>query len=138
MTVFSLHRDIYFPNMASDESQQSHLSLSLEESYLLVAAIDFGTTFSGYAYSFKSDPNNIMMNSNWGNEAGHTSYKAPTCVMTNPDGSFHSFGYEAEKGFSQLDPDDEETTIGGPNGYNLYRHFKMILHREVRQDSCNI
>ena len=37
---------------------------------LLVAAIDFGTTFSGYAFSFKTDPENIICNKNWGQPMG--------------------------------------------------------------------
>ena len=105
--------------------------LSLDESYLIVAAIDFGTTFSGYAFSFKSSKDDIKMNKNWGAVVGCESYQAPTCVMTNPDGSFHSFGYTAEHEYSQLDPDEDE--IGGPTGYNLYRHFKMLLHGQVNQ-----
>ena len=42
------------------------------EKYVMVAAIDFGTTFSGYAFSLRateSDPNlheQIRMNSDWG------------------------------------------------------------------------
>ena len=36
--------------------------LSLDSDYVMVAAIDFGTTFSGYAFSFKSDKNKILMN----------------------------------------------------------------------------
>ena len=103
--------------------------LSLDEGYIIAAAIDFGTTFSGYAFSFKSKPNEINMNKNWGDEVGCESYKAPTCVMTNPDGSFHSFSYEAENVYSQLDPEEDE--IGGPTGYNLYRNFKMLLHNQV-------
>ena len=103
--------------------------LSLDSSYILVAAIDFGTTFSGYAFSFKSNKNDIKMNKNWGAELSFDSYKAPTCVMTNPDGSFNSFGYTAEYEYSQLNPKKDK--IGGPNGFNLYRHFKMLLHEQV-------
>ena len=49
---------------------------SLNEQYLLVAAIDFGTTFSGYAFSFKSSPRKpdlhekIRTNKSWGAELG--------------------------------------------------------------------
>ena len=38
--------------------------------YVMVAAIDFGTTFSGYAFSFKSNPEDIKMNKNWGTALG--------------------------------------------------------------------
>ena len=46
------------------------------DQYLLVAAIDFGTTFSGYACSFKSTPRQpdlheqIRTNKTWGAEVG--------------------------------------------------------------------
>ena len=105
--------------------------LLLDESYLLVAAIDFGTTFSGYAFSLKSNKYDIKMNKNWGEELTCSSYKAPTSVMTKPDGTFHSFGYTAESDYMELDPNQD--AIGGPTGYNLYRHFKMLLHNQVKQ-----
>ena len=40
------------------------------DKFMLVAAIDFGTTFSGYAFSFTSSPENIIMNKNWGENIG--------------------------------------------------------------------
>lgn len=38
--------------------------------YQIVAAIDFGTTFSGYAYSFASNKQAIHVNKNWGHTQG--------------------------------------------------------------------
>ena len=38
--------------------------------YLLVAALDLGTTFSGYAFSLKTDPEKVICNNNWGEEYG--------------------------------------------------------------------
>ena len=56
---------------------------------LVVAAIDFGTTFSGYAFSLRheheKDPLCIKVNPQW--EAGGRlsfSHKAPTAVLLNP------------------------------------------------------
>ena len=34
------------------------------DDYIILAAIDFGTTYSGYAYTFKGE-SSIFMNSNW-------------------------------------------------------------------------
>ena len=51
-----------------------HLSVTMaveEAPWLLVAAIDFGTTFSGYAFSFKATPETIIMNKNWGENVGY-------------------------------------------------------------------
>ena len=114
--------------MTSSIGQQLK-NLQLNDSYILVAAIDFGTTYSAYAFSFRSNPKDVKMNKNWGAELGHSCYKAPTCIMTNPDGSFNSFGYAAENAYGELDP--ESDVIGGPKGYNLYRNFKMVLHQRV-------
>ena len=45
----------------------------------VVAAIDFGTTYSGYGYSFKSDPQNICLHK-W-DKTGLTSLKTPTTLL---------------------------------------------------------
>lgn len=73
------------------------LSKSLDENYVMVAAIDFGTTFSGYAFSFKNNIHNIFMNTNWGENIGFQSYKTPTCVMVDSSNIYQAFGYEAEE-----------------------------------------
>ena len=59
---------------------------------LLVAAIDIGTTYSGYAFSFvheqegeAADPDRIHVNT-WENDGGGRIYfKAPTCLLLHPD-----------------------------------------------------
>ena len=68
-----------------------------EESYIILAAIDFGTTLSGYAFSFKSAQSDIKMNKNWGENLGFQSYKTPTSVLTDDKGNFIAFGFEAEE-----------------------------------------
>lgn len=78
--------------------EMSTLSITGEDdNYILVAAIDFGTTFSGYAFSFKSTPGDIKMNKSWGENLGFQSYKTPTCVLVDPNGDFVAFGYDAEQ-----------------------------------------
>ena len=37
-------------------------------SHLVVVAIDFGTTYSGYAYSFTHDPENVHIMRKWEGE----------------------------------------------------------------------
>ena len=95
-----------------------------EDNYVYVAAIDFGTTHSGYAFSLKSDPSNIMINKNWGEEFGHLSYKCPTAVLTNPEGKFISFSFVAENDFCV------KTEGGTASSFDLFRHFKMMLHKD--------
>ena len=38
--------------------------------YLMVASIDFGTTYSGYAFSFRGKETDIKLNKNWGSTEG--------------------------------------------------------------------
>ena len=66
--------------------------VSLE--YRFVAAIDFGTTFSGYAFSSITSTDTIHMNKNWSG-GSFESYKNPTSVLFGPSG-FLEFGYPAE------------------------------------------
>jgi len=91
--------------------------------FLLVAAIDFGTAYSGYALSFKSNPMKIQTNQGW--NAGSKmliSHKTPTCVLLNPQQQFDSFGYDAENKYANLLED------GKHQGWMFFRRFKMILH----------
>lgn len=96
---------------------------------LLVAAIDFGTSSSGCAFSFrhcyKEDPLDIHFIQKWmGDDDYHifSSKKPPTCVLLNPQKEFLSFGYEAEQKYSEL--------AFGSNHYDHYffKEFKMVLH----------
>ncbi|XP_063414094.1 heat shock 70 kDa protein 12A-like [Mytilus trossulus] len=101
---------------------------------LLVAAIDFGTTFSGYAFQtredFKEDP---LMNQgfSWttGSNAG-LSLKTPTCVLFDPAQNFYSFGIEAEDKYTELAQEEDHA-----NWY-YFRRFKMNLYKcqEIPRD----
>ena len=52
-----------------------------EDNYVMVASIDFGTTYSGYAFSFKTQQDEIRMNKNWGDGVGHQSFKVGFIVF---------------------------------------------------------
>lgn len=98
-----------------------------DRDYLLVAAIDFGTTYSGYAFSmrdtYNTDPLKIHANQAW-NAGGRQllSLKTPTCLLLNSDKEFDSFGYEAENKYAELVMDGEQ------NDYYYFHRFKMSLH----------
>lgn len=48
--------------------------------FRVVAALDFGTTYSGYAYSFYQDPLKIFCPQTWfAGEGNLASLKTPTC-----------------------------------------------------------
>ena len=64
-----------------------------DASFMLVAAIDFGTTYSGYGFSFKDAPDDIKMAKNWGAEVGNQSYKTPTSLLVDKTGKFKGMLY---------------------------------------------
>lgn len=64
--------------------------------YLVVVAIDIGSSFSGYAYKFRTDdPKNQTMGimcPQWISSNNKASGKTASSLLLNPDGSFNSFG----------------------------------------------
>jgi molecular chaperone DnaK (HSP70) len=67
----------------------------------VVVGIDFGTTYSGYGYSFrdeyKKDHSKIYCNTDWKSGDGLVTTKTPTVILFDENGKFQSFGYEAEE-----------------------------------------
>lgn len=97
---------------------------------LLVAAIDFGTTYSGYAFSFRHDymmdPLKINTNTAWASGGrGMQSWKTPTTVLLKSDQSFDSFGYDAEDKYCELAENDEH------HDWYYFKRFKMLLHNKL-------
>ena len=93
-----------------------------QHNYFVVVAIDFGTTFSGYAFSFTRDPESVHMMRRWeGGDPGVTNQKTPTTLLLKPDGSFHSFGFGARDFYHDLEPDDAKKWM-------YFEKFKMSLH----------
>ncbi|XP_052780577.1 heat shock 70 kDa protein 12B-like [Mya arenaria] len=94
---------------------------------LLVASIDFGTTYSGWAFSFRhefeSDPTKVSAK-NWsGGQLFHR--KGPTCVLIRPDGeTLDAFGYEAENKYFDLSMEESHTQ------WFYFRRFKMKLFKQ--------
>ena len=100
-----------------------------KEKKLLVAAIDFGTTFSGYAFSSKheyiKDPTMVSINQIWvAGSMSLVSLKAPTCVLFNEKKEFHSFEYEAENNYSELAMDGEHES------WLFFKRFKIRLYEK--------
>lgn len=89
---------------------------------ILVAAIDFGTAYSGYAYSsrvdFDNDPLNIKAHK-WSQSL--ISHKTPTCALFNKNKELIAFGYEAEKRFTELTEENKH------QDYYYFQRFKMNL-----------
>ncbi|XP_062582369.1 heat shock 70 kDa protein 12A-like [Saccostrea cucullata] len=103
-----------------------------KSSKLFVVAIDFGTAFSGYAYSSRAEWTKVYANKWAGGE--QISYKAPSALLLNPDESFHSFGFDAVKNYASFVADED------CQDYLFFHRFKMILktslekrvHRETK------
>lgn len=95
--------------------------------YLVVAAIDFGTTYSGYAFAFTRDPESIHMMRRWeGGDPGVSNTKTPTTLLLSPDKRFHSFGFGARDFYHDLEPSEAKK-------YLYFEKFKMKLYdNEVR------
>ncbi|XP_071173937.1 heat shock 70 kDa protein 12A-like [Mytilus edulis] len=99
----------------------------LKNNYLMVAALDFGTTYSGYAFSmkenFKSDPLKIRANQAWNSGGKHfMSLKTPTCILLDAKKDFDSFGYDAENTYADILMD------GKQDKFYYFHRFKMNLH----------
>jgi len=100
------------------------MATALTSSALVSAAIDFGTTYSGYAYSLRDDPEKIYTNKGWVTDQ-LISFKTSTCVLLDPQKQFHAFGYDAENKYVELAENDKH------QGWLLFRRFKMILHNKT-------
>lgn len=98
----------------------------VQMTYEAVAAIDFGTTYSGYAYAFTRDPDNVhLMNQRMVSHRSGYGVQQPTVLLLNEKGEFHSFGYNAQEFFHDLDEEESGKWL-------YFEKFKMALHsREV-------
>ncbi|CAI2175026.1 5911_t:CDS:2, partial [Funneliformis geosporum] len=67
---------------------------SSKEDIRVVVGIDFGTTYSGYAYAHKSNPKEISAEDKW---SGFTDYKTPTIIKYEDESytNVKSWGFKA-------------------------------------------
>jgi hypothetical protein len=100
--------------------------------HFVVVAIDFGTTYSGYAFSFARDvrtaagqAGGIHMMRRWeGGDPGVVNQKTPTTMLLTPNGEFHSFGFTARDFYHDLDPAEAARWM-------YFEKFKMTLHQSA-------
>lgn len=94
----------------------------------VVVAIDFGTTYSGYAYAFVERPDDIhLMRRSSGSHLGLQSYKLPTVLLLRKNGDFHSFGYDARETYADMDQAESLQFL-------YFEKFKMELHSRRNLD----
>ncbi|CAC5415252.1 unnamed protein product [Mytilus coruscus] len=100
--------------------------MASQSAKILVAAIDFGTTYSGYAFSFRHDFEQDackISSHNWpAASRGLVSLKTPTSILLNPQEEFDCFGYDAEDRYTALANEDLH------KNWFYFRRFKMMLH----------
>ena len=89
------------------------------QKFEMVAAIDFGTTYSGYAYSYHHEKEKIFVNSNWA--SGSSLWKVPTAILFNESFEFVAFGEGAENMYNEFAESEEE------HSYYYFDKFKMML-----------
>lgn len=101
----------------------------------LVAAIDFGTTYSGYAFAFENDytgeedPQKSIHANEWRSSTGvSTNNKTLTTVLFDPDGNFHTFGYDAENNYAEIVENEEKDHTK----WYCFKRFKMKLHDQMK------
>ncbi|KAL3879164.1 hypothetical protein ACJMK2_031473 [Sinanodonta woodiana] len=95
------------------------------ESHILVAAIDFGTAYSGWAYSFTSDfqINPTKVHAKHWSGGDFMSPKTPTALLIQPDGNtLDAFGYDAEDRYAEL------AETGEHIDWYYFRRFKMKIY----------
>ena len=102
------------------------MSDEVDEIKFFVVGIDFGTTYSGYAFSLSCEKLTFYSPHVWSSgHGGLTSLRTPTSLLLNPDQTFHSFGFTAEDKFADLVYKDEH------RGFYFFQRFKMELHSKV-------
>ncbi|AWP14452.1 putative heat shock 70 kDa protein 12A-like [Scophthalmus maximus] len=110
------------PLSPSHTQQDDTDGVESQQSFVVVVAIDFGTTSSGYAYAFTKEPECIHTMRRWeGGDPGVSNQKTPTTILLTPDRKFHSFGYAARDFYHDLDPSESKQWL-------YLEKFKMKLH----------
>ncbi|KAK3102458.1 hypothetical protein FSP39_011510 [Pinctada imbricata] len=100
----------------------------MSRNFLLVAAIDFGTTYSGYAFStrhqFATERERIFA-FQWASSVGRLiSPKTPTCALFKPDKSLDSCGFRAEERYAELASDNSH------RNWYFFKRIKMKMYQK--------
>ncbi|XP_052814112.1 heat shock 70 kDa protein 12A-like [Mya arenaria] len=87
----------------------------------VVVAIDFGTSYTGYAFSLKGSRDVINLQTHGGKLPAD---RVPSAMLLNPDETFNSFGYDAMDKYSCLSREARRV-------YFYFEHFKLLLYRTI-------
>jgi len=95
----------------------------------LVAGIDFGTTYSAYAYSYEYEQGKIFINSTW--PSGVQTCKEATAILFDENQRFVAFGEDAIDRYSDCADNDMEKK------WYFFNRFKMALYQEKNGKNVN-
>lgn len=107
--------------------------------YSTIIALDFGTTYSGYAYLSKSkftrNPLKIRVNQAW--KSGYRQFltlKTPTCVLLDIKKEFKCFGYDAENEYGDKCMDDIHNDYYFFRGFNIKKvsYLYSLVHYKIQ------
>lgn len=94
-----------------------------------IIAIDFGTAYSGYAFSITSRGEEIDPYVKvWGEEVGLETPKTPTCILFDKQEDFISFGYVAKEDYLSKKSQEARDML-------FFDCFKMALYGKVSEFS---
>lgn len=111
------------------EYMTDHRKMATQTDVLLVAAIDFGTTFSGYAFAMTNDdPLRIHVPFWQSSNACSIFRKTSSTVLLNKNTQFVAFGFDAESKYAELSED------GKGEDYFYFHHFKMMLYNHAKTE----
>ncbi|XP_071376136.1 heat shock 70 kDa protein 12A-like [Centroberyx affinis] len=87
-----------------------------------IIAIDFGTAYSGYAFSLSPRQAQIQPTvPSWGKEHGFETLKTPTCILFDENEEFLKFGYDAKMAYTRMGSEEAKKNY-------LFENFKMALY----------
>ncbi|XP_050433690.1 heat shock 70 kDa protein 12A-like isoform X2 [Adelges cooleyi] len=90
----------------------------------IIVAVDLGTTYSGYAYSFKrSGRIKMMKKPDYECETINDGQKIPTALLLTPNLNFHSFGTAARDYYHDMHPEESQK-------WYYFDKFKMFLYNK--------
>ncbi|XP_071392153.1 heat shock 70 kDa protein 12A-like [Centroberyx affinis] len=100
------------------------------ESFII--AIDFGTAYSGYAFSVSPRQAQIQPAvPSWGKEHGYETLKTPTCILFNGYEEFLKFGYDAKMAYTKMGSEEAKKNY-------LFENFKMALYGKQLNENVTI
>lgn len=121
-------------NLIYSQAQKNLKNIKSKSTRAAVAAIDFGTTYSGFAFSWKYDWSKVQVIENC--SGNFLSMKVPTSLLLNPNKTFAAFGLQADTYYTEMaeknDSDSENDGERKPKedyrNYYYFHRFKMLLH----------